>query len=127
MNKRERMYQRIERHGKQLLAIYPYALIGRPVMLCKRMRRLENKVRRACEGWCNGDIDEVACDKVINSVHREVKQLLGYGPDFFINRDARGYALKIDDNVMRELREQELTLPTDMGGYGILAPDLTED
>jgi len=41
-----------------------------------------------------------------------------------LNRDPRGYALKIDDAWMRE---HNVALHRDWGGYGIIAPDLTED
>lgn len=41
----------------------------------------------------------------------------------FINLDARGYALKIKDEYMLE---HGLNLHRDWGGYGIIAPDLTE-
>jgi hypothetical protein len=51
----------------------------------------------------------------------------------FVNRDPRGYALKIDSEWMAEARGRDefYDTPTrqlhrDMGGYGILAPDLTE-
>ena len=40
----------------------------------------------------------------------------------FVNQDPRGYALKIDDEYMRA---HGLDLHRDMGGFGILAPDLT--
>lgn len=44
---------------------------------------------------------------------------------FHVNRDPRGYALKLDDTWTREYnRMADLLLYTDMGGYGILAPDL---
>jgi hypothetical protein len=41
-----------------------------------------------------------------------------------INRDPRGYALKIGDDWMSAHHTSRLH--RDMGGYGILAPDLTE-
>ena len=40
----------------------------------------------------------------------------------FVNRDPRGYALKIDDAWMGA---QKAVLHRDWGGYGILAPDLS--
>lgn len=43
----------------------------------------------------------------------------------FINRDPRGYALKIDDEAIRELRAHGKPIYSDCGGYGILAPDFT--
>lgn len=39
----------------------------------------------------------------------------------FINLDPRGYALKIDDEWMRR---KDAKLHTDMGGYGIIAPEI---
>lgn len=41
----------------------------------------------------------------------------------FVNLDPRGYALKIDDEYMRA---HNLKLHTDMGGYGILAPEINQ-
>lgn len=38
------------------------------------------------------------------------------------NGDARGYALKIEDNYMRE---NNIVLFQDWGGYGIIAPDFS--
>lgn len=46
----------------------------------------------------------------------------------FINRDPRGYALKLKDgwtrNYNHSLKCIRCTIYSDMGGYGILAPDL---
>ena len=42
----------------------------------------------------------------------------------FINGDARGYALKIEDKVMIS-DYKETGLYKDWGGYGILAPEIT--
>ncbi len=41
----------------------------------------------------------------------------------FLNRDPRGYALKINDE---EVRARSLDIATDWGGYGLIAPDLRE-
>jgi len=38
----------------------------------------------------------------------------------FINGDPRGYALKINDKYVRE---NQLRIYSDMGGYGIIAPE----
>ena len=40
----------------------------------------------------------------------------------FINGDCRGYALKIKDQYVRE---NNLKIQTDFGGYGLIAPDLS--
>jgi hypothetical protein len=42
----------------------------------------------------------------------------------FVNGDPRGYALKIQDEYVSE---NSLDIHRDMGGYGILAPDLSDD
>jgi hypothetical protein len=85
--KHDAIMARIERHGRQLLAIFPNAEIIDPVLLCKRLRSIEASASRMAEAYCNGD--------------------------------PRGYALKIDLQVGEELHR-------DWGGYGIIAPDLSE-
>jgi len=163
------MYEAIEKHGRQLLAIFPNATDRDPVSLCKRLRRLEAKGAALGLRLCNGPefaggYDEA--DKVSDAILSQVNALLGnrheYQPktgakcscrpgvqrdncpscegtgmvvDFrtirqakplirvLLNRDPRGYALKIDDEDMRRL---DLRLHSDMGGYGIIAPDFSE-
>lgn len=49
----------------------------------------------------------------------------------YINRDPRGHALKLDDAWVRDFNQTQYAaklpaLHTDMGGYGILAPDLNQ-
>lgn len=44
------------------------------------------------------------------------------GVKVFLNGDARGYALKIHDSYVKE---HNLKIHTDWGGYGIIAPDLS--
>ena len=41
----------------------------------------------------------------------------------FLNGDARGYALKIDDEY---LKNNNFNIHRDWGGYGIIAPDFRE-
>ena len=52
----------------------------------------------------------------------------------FVNLDPRGYSLKIDDEWMSEAKGRDefydtaaRSLHRDMGGYGIIAPDLTSN
>jgi hypothetical protein len=42
----------------------------------------------------------------------------------FVNRDPRGYCLKIDDEYTRA---NKLDIGTDWGGYGIIAPEIDKD
>ena len=105
------------RHGRQLLAIFPDSAQADPVKLCKRLRQHERSAKRAAVRYCNGEIDMARADMEFEIVLDRVKALLG-SDRVWINRDPRGYALKID------LRDGE-ELHRDWGGYGIIAPDLT--
>lgn len=120
--KKERMYRRIQKHGEQLNAIFktPYA----PIELCKKLRRIETKQHKAGEDYCNGYIDSEQFDKIKIDTRTKLVKLLGDSVPVMINGDPRGYALKIDDSI---IRERDLDIMTDWGGYGLLAPDLTED
>ena len=110
------LHQRIEKHGQQLLAIFPNCLQSDPVKLCKKLRRFETKLNKAAENLCN--IPNFDIESVDNEVMPKVAHLLGSDRVHF-NRDPRGYALKID------LLDSE-NLATDWGGYGLIAPDLRE-
>ena len=124
MNKKQRMYQAIEKHGNDLNAIFKTDLAA--VDLCKKLRRLELQATRLTEDQCNTGADH---EEKLSSILVKVKGLLLPATPtedyklydaIFINGDPRGYALKIDDDYMREL---DLVLHKDWGGYGILAPD----
>jgi hypothetical protein len=125
MNKKTQ--ENIVRHGEQLLALFPNAVEQDPVKLCKRLRRIETAIRRVMEEHCNGTIGEEAVDIMADSAALRVRRLLGLTEDvaaavgLFINRDPRGYALKVSSEWARDK-----AIYRDWGGYGILAPDLTE-
>lgn len=55
----------------------------------------------------------------------ELKGLFPLLP-FKVNYDARGYALKINDSIMKSLFDKGIRLYSDFGGYGILAPEFNE-
>ena len=69
----------------------------------------------------------------ISSIQSKVYKILcSYQPDghkrpfyfddaFFINNDARGYALKLKSEFIKDK-----TIHRDWGGYGIIAPDFRE-
>ena len=124
--KNQRMYAKIEAHGNNLLTIFPNATVKDPIKLAKALLRIETKTNRQMTDYCNGLMDAVANDVCATVARRKVEVLLG-PPDavpIVINRDPRGYSLKIDDSYMREHR---LQLYRDFGGYGILAPTFTGD
>jgi hypothetical protein len=118
----------VTKHGNDLLAIFPNATERDPVALCKKLRRIEARANRYATDICNGhkQITEHEQDLTLAGFECSVRKLLGYevGPNdpLYINLDPRGYALKIDDEVMRAMNYD---LHRDWGGYGILAPDLT--
>jgi len=122
--KTQEMYDRIKKHGEQLKIIFQLEAKTDPIALCKKLRRIEAKTTIATTAYCNGDIDEIECDAVYDKALADCKKLLGSHIPIMINRDPRGYALKIDDGIMRD---KKLKLYQDWGGYGIIAPDLRQD
>jgi hypothetical protein len=118
MTTKEKMYQQIQQHGENLNAIFNTGI--EPITLCKKLHTLEAKAHRIATDWCNGVIDSENIDKHTEPIMKAVYKVLGTEkiPVFF-NGDARGYALKISDKVMRA---HELKLHSDWGGYGIIAP-----
>lgn len=121
------MYQRIQQHGEDLNKIFHTGI--EPVALCKKLRRLEQKAHRLTVDYCNGannvtsDNSDVKALPILTAVDA-LLQFNAQAIPVFINYDARGYALKISDTWMRE---HHVPLHTDMGGYGILAPDFTPE
>lgn len=124
--KKAAMYERIKTHGENLNRIF--FTMYEPIALCKRLRRIESKLHRLAEQYCNGEIHETEMDAHSDAIMLRVRDILHIGspttPDVFFNQDPRGYALKIDDSYVRE---HNLTIYRDFGGYGIIAPDLTEE
>jgi hypothetical protein len=123
------MYSRIHNHGMNLLTIFPNATEQDPVKLCKRLRMWENKAARLTLDESNTGANHYpALCKILTNFK---KLLFGSDPTqqpaelykaVFINGDPRGYALKINDRYMKV---NNLSLHSDWGGYGILAPDFT--
>ena len=119
MNKREKMYQMIQKHGDDLKAIFN--INEDSVELCKKLFRLENKAHRLATDYCNGDFEgdiENESKKIVDKAKKILKT-----NEIFFNRDARGYALKIKDGF---IRVNNLSIYRDWGGYGIIAPDFRE-
>lgn len=114
------MYQQIEKHGNNLNAIFNTGID--PVKLCKSLRRLEFKANKIATDWCNGVIDTENIEPYIAPVMQSVKKILGDKIPVVFNGDARGYALKIDSEVMTA---KNINLYQDWGNNGIIAPDFT--
>ena len=124
MNKRERMNERIRKHGNDLNKIF--GLHDDPVRLCKLLRRLEVQGNGIACALCNGEIEQETYEKNAENVLNRLFDLIGrkWEGVVIINGDPRGYALKIRDDYVRE---NNIEVYRDWGGYGILAPDLTND
>lgn len=171
--KREAMNARIQRHGEDLLRIFPNAKDRIPRSLCKKVRQLEAKAHAVSLRACNGPQFQPDEESTLTrEILRSLDVLLGNVPqsktgercgckrgqerdncpacegtgerinfkairDFkripiFLNKDARGYALKIDSDWLDEQRSNPNTvhlasIHRDWGGNGIIAPDLSED
>jgi hypothetical protein len=116
--------KRIIQHGENLLAIFPNARIKDPLDLCRKLRRLETRARRSSIDYCNGVLSveqwETATDQILTLVKKVVGETT---VPIFVNGDARGYALKIEDVWMLE-NACNTPLYSDWGGYGIIAPEI---
>ena len=107
----------IIRHGRQLQAIFPDAKRD-PLELCRRLQRIEGEANRYAVRLCCEDVSEETQERTESRLLRRVQDALGDRDGrVWINRDPRGYALKLD------LRAGE-SLHTDWGGYGIVAPEI---
>ena len=133
--KKQRQYEQIKAHGENLLAIFPNATERDPIALYKKLRRMEAKAQAIALRLCNGPeypggYDEV--DALTGAILEKVNAILGNsGPDavpVFVNRDPRGYALKIKSEYMAGAGWiAQWALMRDWGGYGIIAPEITGD
>lgn len=123
MNKKVEMYNRITDHGRQLIDVFSLPKDTDPVDLCKKLKRLETKATGLTTAYCNGTVEDIedALDKILDKVDGILK-FRSKGIPVFINRDPRGYALKIDDGY---IRASNINIHRDWGGYGIIAPDLS--
>jgi len=126
MNKKERMYQQIENHGANLNAIFETGLDN--VKLAKKFHSLEVKAHKLAEDYCNGvngvttDNFDEKCEPILKAVDK-ISNYTRKGVPVFVNGDARGYALKIEDSWTAGYNSKaEKRIYTDWGGYGILAP-----
>jgi hypothetical protein len=129
MNKREKMYSEIEKHGKNLLDLFPATTEKDPVRLSKKLHAFETRAHRLTEILCDSipQATQTAAEAELERIGLKVRQLLGVAadaPHIFINHDPRGYALKVKDAW---LRASDKVLYRDWGGYGILAPDFSEN
>lgn len=88
--------------------------------------RLENTISKLSLSQCNdADFNMSELDRSIEVAKQKFSAMFpDLAIDLHINTDPRGYALKIDDTVMRSGKYDIVKLDRDMGGYGILSPQI---
>lgn len=108
--------------------------IGKLYALCGGGKFKENRLSNALLGierqgnilainYCNGEITTEEWEVISDELYTKVQALFNDKlQGLKINGDARGYTVKIDDAINRELSDKGIKLHTDMGGYGILGP-----
>jgi hypothetical protein len=124
--------QAITRHGESLLAAFPDAIEKDPIKLFKLLRRVEGRAAKIGLYLCNGpDMGEEWTEKETEVCLAKVRKILGISREkaeeigLFVNRDPRGYALKVGEAWTRGYNcAAKEPLHPDWGGFGILAPDL---
>ena len=118
-NKKELLYSRITKHGQDLKRLFNLDHTTDPVKLCKKLLRLETKAHRLATNFCNGDIDQIEFDTQGDKILTKVETILNNKKVLLLNGDARGYALKIDDDF---IRVNNLSIFRDWGGQSRASP-----
>lgn len=122
-----RQAQSILNHERKLRKIFKVHKALVPGELFSKLQRLENRAQAIALQLCNGpefaggyeEVDDL-CEKILD----KIDSLLNFrkvGIDVRINRDPRGYSLKIYE---QQVRTSKLDITTDWGGYGILCPEI---
>ena len=104
--------------------------------------KTEQIAHKGATAYCNGEAYSLASGRTFNfhsdenawenfeeHIAKHIADILGtVPPGFFVNGDARGYALKINnENPKGKNLIDALRLHTDWGGYGILSPEINGD
>ena len=121
MNAKQRMTERIEKHGADLNGIFK-TKFGNDE-LSRKVRRLEVKAAKVALDYCNGDLEADGKEYLEERLLAQLDKVLNFsaqGIPVFFNGDPRGYTLKINDDYVRA---NNLDIHRDWGGYGILAPE----
>ena len=114
--------ERVIKHGEILNCIFNTNY--EPVKLCRKLRRLEIRLNKEYENYCN--IPNYSPKEVELETDKELLKLFGekWHKIGEFNDDPRGYSIKIKDSWARA-NYKEHPIYRDMGGYGIIAPDLS--
>lgn len=127
MNKRDRMNEQIKAHGEDLKRAFDISLVD-PDTLARKLHRIELEARRLALDYCNGanNVTTENWEELTEKILAKVDNVTGFkrkGVPVFVNGDARGYALKINNTWVKGYQSKGGRIYTDWGGYGILAPE----
>lgn len=110
-----------EAHHEALKAMAPKNSNRTGLEMWRRLRRIEAKGAAFALQLCNGpELSEAEQDAITEQIKLAVAREFGgqLPKGFFLNRDPRGYALKLEPDSV------PLALHRDFGGYQILAPEI---
>jgi hypothetical protein len=117
------MNEQIRQHGENLKTVFNVEMNADK--LARKIHSIEIKAHQLAIDYCNRTNNittetwEPLSDKILDRLDK-ILNFRAQNIPVFVNGDARGYALKIDDGYARE---HNLTIHKDWGGYGILAPE----
>lgn len=90
--------------------------------LWRALMRIERKAHAYAEALCSRDVSEAEQDRVEKEIRESVRKAFGCIPaGFYLNRDPRGHALKLDPDNGANI---PVGLQKDWGGNGILAAEI---
>jgi hypothetical protein len=124
-----KLYYRDRDRERHIQGLYKLAEICggtklQPQTLSNRLRSIERTAKQGAINLC--DIPNYNFEPDEKKVVAEVQKLFnGKLQGLFIERDPRGYALKIDEKLLKEGGiYHDLGIHTDFGQDGILAPEI---
>ena len=104
-------------HHAALRAMMPSDSTMTGLEVWRKLRRIEGKASAMATKVCNVPNSDEEAERVYMQAESNVEKLFGRKlPGFFINRDPRGYALKLEPGSV------PFDLHKDWGDYQILAP-----
>lgn len=145
LNRRERKAAQLLKHYETCERLGKYLGMEKPdgKKISVALLKIERDAHNAATAQCNGEAYNgqpfrsygepsaqapgfTEWEYFVDSIKGRISKVLSQVPPaFFLNADARGYALKIDSSNRngQELIEA-VKLHTDWGGYGILSPEI---
>ncbi len=117
----DKTLERWRKHGQMVKEFFGLPDDVDAIILYRKLLKIETSLSAKSIKYCNGMISEKALD---NAEKLAVRALAAIGIDMkkiHINRDPRGYAIKIKEDLSKDFGYR------DWGGYGILAPDLSRE